>query len=213
VELPFRIKFSLNRKLKGYELPAISKWHNVIEHFKRLRKKTHPAEMIKYSLDDIKKKVDELAEIINAKTDLLPTYGYSKDFAYPHIEIDNFGRLHYVIIERGEELERKTTEKLDDLLYWIYTSVTFSMASDFELKNRIEDKDCRRLMFEKQEELLGQLNEKWRLKENTEHQNILKRHPFDDLAGLRATYCGQLRKQGLAETEIDKLAYSKYPEN
>jgi hypothetical protein len=29
VELSFRIKFSLNRKLSGYELPAISKWHNV----------------------------------------------------------------------------------------------------------------------------------------------------------------------------------------
>jgi hypothetical protein len=29
VELSFRIKFSLSRKLSGYELPAISKWHNV----------------------------------------------------------------------------------------------------------------------------------------------------------------------------------------
>ena len=29
MELPFRIKFSLSRKLSGYELPAISKWHNV----------------------------------------------------------------------------------------------------------------------------------------------------------------------------------------
>jgi hypothetical protein len=29
VELPLRIKFSLSRKLSGYELPAISKWHNV----------------------------------------------------------------------------------------------------------------------------------------------------------------------------------------
>lgn len=165
------------------------------------------------TLDDIKKKVEELAFKINAPSDLLPTYGYSKDFAYPHIEIDNVGFLHYVIVERGQELERKTTDKLEDLLYWIFTSVTFSMASDFELKNRIEDKDCRRIMFEKQEELLGQLNTNWRLKENNEHQNILKRHPFDDLAGLRATYCGQLRKQGLAETEIDKLAYAKYPEN
>jgi hypothetical protein len=25
-----RIKFSLSRKLSGYELPAISKWHNVV---------------------------------------------------------------------------------------------------------------------------------------------------------------------------------------
>jgi hypothetical protein len=29
VELSFRIKFSLSRKLKGYEFPAISKWQNV----------------------------------------------------------------------------------------------------------------------------------------------------------------------------------------
>jgi hypothetical protein len=35
VELPFRIKFSLSRKLKGYEFPAISKWHNVIANAQR----------------------------------------------------------------------------------------------------------------------------------------------------------------------------------
>jgi hypothetical protein len=29
VELPFRIKFLLNRKLSGYELPAISKWQKI----------------------------------------------------------------------------------------------------------------------------------------------------------------------------------------
>jgi hypothetical protein len=29
VELLFRIKFSLSRKMSGYEFPAISKWHNV----------------------------------------------------------------------------------------------------------------------------------------------------------------------------------------
>jgi hypothetical protein len=34
VELPFRIKFSLSRKLNGYELPGISKWRNVMQHFK-----------------------------------------------------------------------------------------------------------------------------------------------------------------------------------
>jgi hypothetical protein len=87
------------------------------------------------------------------------------------------------------------------------------MASDYELKNRIEDKDCRRIMFEKQEELLGILNDTWRQRENEEHKRILKNYPFDDLAGLRATYCGQLRQQGHSENEIDKLAYQKYPEN
>ena len=101
------------------------------------------------SLDDIKKKVDEVAGKINAPTDLLPTYGYSRDFAYPHIEVDNAGRLNYVILERGQELERKTTDNLDDLLYWVFSGITFSMACDYELKNRIEMKDCRRMIFEK----------------------------------------------------------------
>ena len=169
--------------------------------------------MKKYSLDDIKNEVDKLANKINASTDLLPTYSYSRDLAYPHIEVDSSGLLYYVIVERGEELERRITNKLDDLLFWIFSSVTFSMASAYELKNRIEDKDCRRIMFDKQEELLGILSENWKQKENAEHQRILKNHPFDDLAGIRANYCGQLRKQGISETEIKKLAYEKYPEN
>jgi hypothetical protein len=50
-------------------------------------------------------------------------------------------------------------------------------------------------------------------KEHAEHQNIIKNHPFDDLASLRATYSGQLRQLGLPENEIFKLAYEKYPVN
>ena len=169
--------------------------------------------MTKYSLDDIKNKVDKLAIKINSPTNLLPSYGQQTWDALPYIELDSMGFMFYIISEHGQEYERKMTDNIDDLLYWIFANVTFSMASEYDLKNRIEDKDCRRIMFDKQEELLRQLNENWRQKENAEHQSILKRHPFDDLAGLRATYCGQLRKQGLTETEIDKLAYAKYPAN
>lgn len=169
--------------------------------------------MMKYSLDDIKKIADELALKIKAPTNLLPSYGQQTWDAHPYIEVDNLGFMYYIISERGQEYERKMTDKIDDLLYWIFANVTFSMASDYELKNRIEDKDCRRIMFDKQEELLGQLNHNWRQKENAEHQSILKNHPFDDLAGLRATYFGQLRQQGLSATEISKLAYEKYPNN
>jgi hypothetical protein len=169
--------------------------------------------MAKYSLDDIKKKVDELALKINAPTNLLPSYGQENWDAHPYIDVDNLGFMFYIISERGQEYERKMTDKVDDLLYWIFAGVTFSMSCDYELKNRIEDKDCRRIMFDKQEQLLGQLSDTWRLKENAEHQSILKNHPFDDLASLRATYCGQLRQQGYSEVEIKKIAYEKYPTN
>ena len=165
------------------------------------------------TLTEIENIVNQLAERINAPTNLLPTYGYSTDFAHPHIEIDNLGLFNYVIIERGQEYNRKITSDLNDLLYWIFTSVTFSMACNYELKNRIEEKDCRRIMFEKQEELLGLLKKDWEEKERKEHQSILLNNPFDDLAGLRATYCEELRVKGLSESEIDKIAYKKYPEN
>jgi hypothetical protein len=38
VELSFRIKFSLSRKFSGYELPAISKWQNVMPYCKSTSK-------------------------------------------------------------------------------------------------------------------------------------------------------------------------------
>ena len=164
------------------------------------------------TVNDIQNIVKQLAERINAPTYLLPTFSFPIGDATPNIEVDNLGLYNYVISERGDEYERKITSDLNDLLYWIFASVTFSMACDYELKNRIENKDFRRIMFAKQEELLGLLNKDWEEKEKKEHQSILYNNPFDDLAGLRATYCGELRAKGLSESEIDKLAYEKYPE-
>jgi hypothetical protein len=165
------------------------------------------------TLDEIQSIVTQLAEKINAQTYLLPTFSSPIGDATPNIEIDNLGLYNYVISERGNEYERKVTSALNDLLYWIFANVTFSMASDYELKNRIEEKDCRRIMFEKQQELLGILNKDWEEREKKEHQSILNNNPFDDLAGLRATYYGELRAKGYSKSEIDRIAYEKYPKN
>ena len=136
--------------------------------------------MSQFSFEAIEKSVNALAKKINAPVDLLPTYGYSKDFAHPHIEIDTSDQLHYVIIERGEELERKRSRDMDDLLYWIFSGVTFSMACTYELKNRIGGRDCRRMIFEKQEILLGILNTSWQQREKNDHLDILVHYPFND---------------------------------
>lgn len=159
----------------------------------------------------IKKEVDKIADLISAPLNSLPTYGFSRDMAHPHVEIDKIGNLHYVVVERGTEIERRTTNNLDELLYWIFQSVTFSIASEYELNNRIESQDCRRLMFSKQLDILRLINSNWAASGEKEISVILRNHPFDDLASLRATYCVQLREQGLSESEIDKLAYEKFP--
>ncbi|MCK3686431.1 Imm63 family immunity protein [Maribellus sp. YY47] len=168
--------------------------------------------MSKIRYRHIRRKVKELANKIEAPANLFPTYRFSSGDALPLIKIDKQGKLHYLLVERGQEFERRTTENLDELLYWIFSGITASMAFEYELKNRIEDKDCRRIAFDKQIELLSILNENWSKKEHEEHLQILKNHPFDDLAGLRATYYGELREKGLPEDEIEKLVFEKYPE-
>ncbi len=132
------------------------------------------------TLSAIKEQVDQLGARINAPQQLLPTYGRSADGARPHIELDDSGKFHFVVVERGQELERKTTAILDDLLYWIFDSITFSMACTFELANRNRAQDFRRILFTRQEELLGHMNQDWQERKRADHNLILARHPFID---------------------------------
>ena len=169
--------------------------------------------MTQLSYRYIKKKVKELANRIEAPANLLPTYRFSNGDESPLIEIDKFGNLHYVKVERGKEFARETTTELDELLYWIFSDVTFWMAIKFELNSRIESQDNRRITFDQQEKLLGILSDSWRQKGHNEHIQILINHPFDDLAGLRATYFRELREKGLVESDINRMAYEKYPTN
>ncbi len=103
------------------------------------------------------------------------------------------------------------TSDLDELLYNIFQSVTFTLACSYELKHRKRAKDFRRIMFVQQEELLSQLNQSWGERRRLEHEEILKRSPFDDYASIRATYCKDLRDQGYSVEKAQEIAYSKYP--
>ncbi|MEI8280086.1 MAG: Imm63 family immunity protein [Bacteroidota bacterium] len=169
--------------------------------------------MVYHTLEEIKAKVDELASIIDAPSKSLPSYGQMKYDSHPYIALDEQGIKLYIVSERGREYKREKFTDIDELLYCVFSTVTFEMACDYELKNRIEDQDFRKILFKKQEELLGLLNKDWEESKLFEHNNILERFVFDDLAGLRATYCGELRAKGYSETKIMEIAYLRYPEN
>jgi hypothetical protein len=161
-------------------------------------------------LPEIKVEIERLAKLIDANEDQLPTYGVSEQSGRPHIEVDDLG-YHYVNAERGHEFKRLTTWELDQLLYAVFQAVTFRLAINFELRHRIEGKDCRRLAFQKQIELLSVFPHKWDECRSNEISEILKDHPFDDNRSARATFWGQLRKQGCSPEEIWKIAGEKYP--
>ena len=108
------------------------------------------------SPEQLQEKVESLARTIQAPVDRLPTYGRSRDFGDPHIEIDE--AYHWIVMERGHEIDRRTTRDLDELLYIIFQSVSFSMALDIEAGNRRKGEDFRRQLFDVNVSLLAQLD-------------------------------------------------------
>ncbi len=129
------------------------------------------------TLPEIETEVDRLAAILGLRPGAGPTYGYSEDFARPHIEV--FAHLyHYVVVERGQERDRKSFDSLDALLEQIFGDITLGMAFSYELKHRIEGQDCRIIGFAKQIELLERLNPAWAAREAARHAEILRHAPF-----------------------------------
>jgi len=136
------------------------------------------------TLVEIEAEVDRLAYKIGACGSVLPTYGYSEDLARPHIEVDSRG-YHYVIIERGREEKRLTTQSIDELLYIIFDDVSFSLATEYEFAHRVPGKDFRRLLFHYQVELMTILSKQWAERLINYHQQILQRYPFEDNRKIR----------------------------
>jgi hypothetical protein len=135
--------------------------------------------MERLTLPEIKTEIDRLAAIIQAPADLLPSYGQTRDFGYPHIEVDSRG-YHYIVTERGNELQHLITTKLNDLLYQVFDQVTSSMGSVYAVNHRAPKQDFRRSMFQHQIDLLVQLSLQWAQRCALNQGQILANHPFVD---------------------------------
>jgi hypothetical protein len=132
-----------------------------------------------FSLVGIQHRIIELASSIGALDSELPTFGRSEDGARPHIEVAG-PFAYYVVVERGQELERWQFADLDALLHRVFADITFQVACRFELRNRRPGEDSRRLMFAKQLEHLTHLNPSWAARERERLNGLLKQHPFSD---------------------------------
>ena len=162
------------------------------------------------TLGQIQLEVERLAAKIGASGYVLPTFGSSEDAGRSHVDVDSRG-FHYVVVERGEELTRITITNLDDLLYHVFESVTFSLATEFELAHRVEKQDCRRMLFRRQIELLSVLSPKWAARKSREHNQVLQERPFDDLASVRAQFTKELRDSGQSAEGAWRAACDRYP--
>lgn len=58
-----------------------------------------------------------------------------QDGAHPYVEIHG-GTLHWVLVDQGRELRRRTTTSLDELLHWIALDATGPIARHRERQQR-----------------------------------------------------------------------------
>lgn len=92
----------------------------------------------------------------------------------------NVKGYHVIYTERGKEMRHLVTDNLFELMYWIFRDIIFSIASEYEKKNRIKNQDFRRVIFMKEIELFSIIDTNLAKRCEIEIDEILKIAPYDD---------------------------------
>jgi hypothetical protein len=101
------------------------------------------------------------------------------DDGSPHVEFSD-GQFHYIVTERGLDLESRSTPDVREIVYWMLYDVTFWQGVEFEFKNRIETQDCRRMIFAHQLELMSKADSDFAIRLLAHHAETLRKYPFND---------------------------------
>lgn len=131
------------------------------------------------SINEIQSMVDELGGRIGAPKRLLLIVHEPADDGTPYVKIGD-NHFSYVSSERGYEIYNKSTNSLNELIYWIMDRVVRQMAVKYELDNRKEGLDTRRVYFSKYIQLLGEVNFEWAELATLSVDEILKSSPYSD---------------------------------
>ena len=133
----------------------------------------------KIVLNDLNKILDE--EIIrNNLKNIHFDYGEGGYEPGNYVYEDN-GLYHYVGVgDRGDIEISKESKNVDEVLYEIYSDITFKEATKYAMINRKKGKDWRRILFAKQLEMLRIIGNRFYIKRSNAIQEILKSNPYND---------------------------------
>lgn len=104
-----------------------------------------------------------------------------EDVGVAHVEFTG-GEYHYIVTERGLDLERRSTADRREILYWMIYDLTFWMGVGFEFKNRVEGPDFRRVIFAHQLELMIRADPEFAERLERQIAVTLMQNPFVDHA-------------------------------
>jgi hypothetical protein len=109
----------------------------------------------------LREEVERLGALIDAPTDDLVSFDPRIDMGAAYVLVQPGGPYHWIVKERGQTLAHRTTEDVDDILYWSFEVTTGSIAGRWAAQHPDEQHDFRVGMWAKQQELLHQLNPLW----------------------------------------------------
>lgn len=105
--------------------------------------------------------IARLGSIIGALANELVGFDPRIDMGMPYVSVEAGGPYHWIVKERGETLDHRTTHDVDDILFWSFETTTASMASHWAARHPDEQEDFRVGMWAKQQELLMLLDARW----------------------------------------------------
>lgn len=90
-------------------------------------------------------------------------------------------KYYYIGVgDRGGVEDRVESENAEEVLYKIYSGITFSEATQYAMHNLEKGKDWRRNLFSTQLDMLKRIGDIFYLKRMNEIQTILRESPYND---------------------------------
>ncbi len=109
----------------------------------------------------LRDEVARLGSLIDAPAYALVSFDPRIDAGAPDIEVEPGGPYHWIVKERGQTLDHRTTRDVDEILFWSFEATTGSMASGWAAEHPDDQRDFRVGMWAKQQELLMRLDPGW----------------------------------------------------
>ena len=134
---------------------------------------------MKKKLASLRKKYRQLVKQLGAPAAFQDFHETAQHDGSPHVEYEGDEFL-YVVTERGTRYDERRTTDEDEILYWLIADVTWAMAMGYEVKNRVDGQDFRRLLFAKDIELMDGINPEWGQRKQNKYEKILRKHPYND---------------------------------
>ena len=130
-------------------------------------------------LRSLQSEYDELCQRVDPCTSQYTFLTERQDNGSPHVEYID-GEYHYIVTERGLDLESRSTVDKSEILYWMIYDLTFWMGVAYELKHRVEGPDVRRIIFGHWLELMIKADRSFADRLGSEIAAILAKNPFVD---------------------------------